>query len=72
MWLPALSACQTDRKESRGLSQIDLASPDLTSPPPEVATHPSDEICKRDEERLGRLSKSPTSDEAMRFLAELR
>ena len=45
------------------------SSPDRLSPRSEVA---SDEICKRDEERLGRLSKSPTSDEAMRFLTELR
>ena len=45
------------------------SSPDRLSPRSEVA---SDEICKRDEERLGRLSKSPTSDEAIRFLTELR
>ena len=32
----------------------------------------SDEICKRDEERLQRLSNSPTSEKAMRFLTELR
>jgi hypothetical protein len=38
------------------------------SPPSEVA---SDEICKRDQDRLLRLS-CPTSDEAMRFLTELR
>ena len=45
------------------------SSPDRLSPRSEVA---SDEICKRDEERLGRLSKSPTSDEAMRFLTAAR
>ena len=44
-------------------------SPDRPSPRSEVA---SDEICKRDEDRLQRLSNSPTSDEAMRFLTELR
>ena len=32
----------------------------------------SDEICKRDEDRLQRLPNSPISDEAMRFLNELR
>jgi hypothetical protein len=44
------------------------SSPDRLSPPSEVA---SDEICKRDEDRLLRLS-SPTRDEAVRFLTELR
>ena len=44
-------------------------SSDQPSPPSEVA---SDEICRRDEDRLERLSNSPTSDEAMRFLTELR
>jgi hypothetical protein len=44
------------------------SSPDRLSPRSEVA---SDEICKRDEDRLLRLS-SPTRDEAMRFLTELR
>src|SRR5258708_18516503 len=42
--------------------------PDRLSPRSEVA---SDEICKRDEDRLLRLSR-PTGDEAMRFLTELR
>ena len=46
----------------------EFASPDRLSLRSEVA---SDEICKRDEDRLLRLS-SPTSDEAMRFLTELR
>jgi hypothetical protein len=32
----------------------------------------SDEICKRDEDRLQRLPNSQISDEAMRFLNELR
>ena len=50
----------------------DVASPGRTSQPSEVATLASDEICKRDEDRLERLSNSPTSDEAMRFLTELR
>ena len=44
-------------------------SSDQPSPRSEVA---SDEICRRDEDRLERLSNSPTSDEAMRFLTELR
>jgi hypothetical protein len=50
----------------------DVASADRTSPPPEVATHTSDEICRGDEDRLQRLSSSLTTDEALRFLTELR
>jgi hypothetical protein len=50
----------------------EVASPGRPSQPSEVATLASDEICKRDEDRLQRLFNSPTSDEAMRFLAELR
>ena len=42
------------------------------SPGSEAATLSSDEICRRDEDRLDRLSDSPTSDEATRFLTELR
>jgi hypothetical protein len=53
-------------------TRSDAASPGRTFPPPEVAALTSDEICKRDEDRLERLSNSPTSDEATRFLTELR
>jgi hypothetical protein len=49
-----------------------VASPDRPSPGSEVATLTIDEICRRDEERLERLSDGATSDEAMRFLTELR
>ena len=56
-----------------GLSDMKTPSEDTSSDQPsprsEVA---SDEICRRDEDRLERLSNSPTSDEAMRFLTELR
>ena len=50
----------------------EVASPGRLWQPSEVATLASDEICKRDEERLQRLSNSPTSEKAMRFLTELR
>jgi hypothetical protein len=56
-----------------GVSDMKTPSEDTSSNQPsprsEVA---SDEICRRDEDRLERLSNSPTSDEAMRFLTELR
>ena len=59
---PALVAAQAS------LSDIKTPSEDTSSDQP-VA---SDEICRRDEYGLERLSHSPTSDEAMRFLTELR
>ena len=61
---PATNGGSSDTK-----TPSELASPDRVSPRSEVA---SDEICKRDEDRLQRLPNSPTSDEAMRFLTELR
>ena len=50
----------------------EAASPSQPSPRSEVATPTTDEVCRRDEDRLERLSNSRTSDEAMRFLTELR
>jgi hypothetical protein len=50
----------------------EAASPAQPSPPSGVAKLATDEICKHDEDRLQWLSNNPTSDEAMRFLAELR
>ena len=50
----------------------EAASPAQPSPPSEVAKLATDEICKHDEDHLQWLSNNPTSDEAMRFLAELR
>jgi hypothetical protein len=50
----------------------EAASPAQPSPPSEVVKLATDEICKHDEDRLQWLSNNPTSDEAMRFLAELR
>jgi hypothetical protein len=67
---PAAVAAQAS---DGGLSDMKTLSEDTSSDQPsprsEVA---SDEICRRDEDRLERLSNSPTSDEAMRFLTELR
>jgi hypothetical protein len=50
----------------------EAASPAQPSPPSGVAKLATDESCKYDEDRLQWLSNNPTSDEAMRFLAELR
>ncbi len=46
--------------------------PPLPSTGPDAATVASDEICRGDEDRLQRLSDSPTSDGVIRLLIELR
>jgi hypothetical protein len=50
----------------------EAASPSQSPPGSEVATPTTDEVCRRDEDRLERLSNSRSSDEAMRFVTELR
>jgi hypothetical protein len=50
----------------------EAASPSQPSSGSEVATPTTDEVCRRDEDRLERLSNSRISDEAMRFVTELR
>src|SRR6516225_1152525 len=50
----------------------EAASPSQPSSGSEGATPAADEVCGRDEDRLERLSNSRSSDEAMRFLTELR
>ena len=70
---PAPAAAQASNgRSSDTKTPSEVASPGRPSQPSEVATLASDEICKRDEDRLQRLSNSPTSDEAMQFLSELR
>jgi hypothetical protein len=66
----AAQASNSGSSDTKTLSEV--APPGLPSHPSEVATPASDEICKRDEDRLQRLSNSPTNDEAMRFLTQLR
>jgi hypothetical protein len=50
----------------------EAASPSQSPPGSEVATPTTDEVCRRDEDRLERLSNSRSSDEAMRVVTELR
>jgi hypothetical protein len=47
-------------------------STQLPSPGTESATFSPDEICRDDESRLEKLSRSPTNDGVVRFLIELR
>ena len=67
-----LAAQASDGGSSDTKTPSEDSSPGRTSSPPEVTTPTSDEICKRDEDRLQRLSSSLTTDEALRFFAELR
>ena len=70
---PAPAAAQAPNNGSSNTKTMsEVARPGRPSHPSEAATLASDEICKRDEDHLQQLSTSPTSDEAMRFLAELR
>jgi hypothetical protein len=69
---PAPAVVEASNREPDTKALSEAASPARPSPRPEVASLSTDEICKRDEDRLERLSNSPTSDEAMRFLNELR
>jgi hypothetical protein len=50
----------------------ETASLSQSSPRSEVATPTTDEVCRRDEDHLERLSNSRSSEEAMRLLTELR
>jgi|ERR1700733_2529920 hypothetical protein len=70
---PAPAAAQASNSGSSDTKTLsEVAPPGQLSQPSKVATLVSDEICKHDQDRLQQLSTSPTSDEAMRLLAELR
>ena len=53
-------------------TQTEVASPGQPSAGSEITTPASDESCTGDEDRLEQLSKSPTGDEVIRLLIELR
>ena len=56
-----------------GSSDTKLPSEDTSLDRPSPRSEgASDEICRRDKDRLERLSDSRTSDEALRFLTKLR
>ena len=68
-WPVAAQASDVRSLDTKAPSEAaSLAQP---SPPSEVAKLATEEVCKHDKNRLQWLSNSPTSDEAMRFLAEL-
>jgi hypothetical protein len=69
---PALAAAQAAIVKSSETKAPSDASPSQPSAESEVATPIADEVCIRDGDRLERLSNSRSSNEAMRFLTELR
>ena len=69
----ALTAVQApDAGAADTTIQSGNVSPPLASTGSDTATLASDEICRGDEDRLQRLSNSPTSDGIIRLLIELR
>src|SRR5579872_3254392 len=67
---PTMQAVKAEQPETK--TPDEAASPGQSSPESEVASSPADEPCKSDEDRLRLLSRSPTSEEGLRLLAELR
>ena len=72
-WFRSRSPPALRRPAQASLSDIKAPSEATSSAQPSARSEvASDEICRRDADGLERLSHSPTSDEAMRFLTELR
>src|SRR3984957_8557518 len=70
---PAPELVQASNNGSPEMKTPSEAASRSHSPPgSEVATPTTDEVCRRDGDRLERLSNSRSSDEAMRFVTELR
>ena len=71
--LPAPATAQgVDARASEPKTSPEVAALDGSPAESAVAASASDEICKQDEDRLERLSTSPTADGVLRFLIELR
>jgi hypothetical protein len=70
---PAPSAAEVSNSgSSETKTPSEVPSPGSPSPAADVEMVASDEICRRDDERLERLSHSRSNDDAVRFLTELR
>ncbi|HXE25272.1 MAG TPA: hypothetical protein VN637_10320, partial [Roseiarcus sp.] len=69
---PAAVAAASNAGSADAKALSEAAVPARPSPPSEVARPTPDELCKRDEDRLQHLSESPTGDEAMQLVNELR
>ena len=66
----AMQAPDVGPPDAKTLTEV--ASPGRPSAGSEATTPTSDESCTGDEDRLEQLSNSPTGDEVIRFLIELR
>jgi hypothetical protein len=75
---PSVAPSAPTAAQAPGTGAADAKIPSGNVPPPpastgsDAATLASDEICRGDEDRLQRLSNSPTSDGIIRLLIELR
>ncbi len=69
---PPSPAQTLDARASDAKTSTEIASPAPSSATSEAATPALDEICRQDEDRLGRLSNNLTGDGVVRFLIDLR
>ena len=75
---PPMTPAAPTAAQAPGAGAADTTIPSGNVPPPlpstgsDAASVASDEICRGDEDRLQRLSDSPTSDGVIRLLIELR
>jgi hypothetical protein len=65
----AVGGAKSEASDTRATNEAD--APATPSADTQVAAVTPDDVCKRDEERLERLRKSPSSEEAARFANEL-
>ena len=66
-WPPAPELVQISNKGS-----LEMKTPSEAASPSQSSPGSTDEVCRRDEDRLERLSNSRSSDEATRFVTELQ
>ena len=65
----AIGGAKSEASDTRATNEAD--APATPSADTQVAAVTPDDVCKRDEERLERLRKNPSSEEAARFANEL-
>jgi hypothetical protein len=68
---PPAAIAEVSHRASPDGQAANEADPATPSADTQVATPTPDDVCRRDEERLERLRKSPSSEEAARFVNEL-
>jgi hypothetical protein len=69
---PPAPAQTLDARASDAKTSAEITAPAPSSAASEPATPASDEACRQDEDRLGRLSNNLTGDGVVRFLIDMR